>query len=544
MVVSQNEMATRVGVDILRQGGNAVDASVAVGFALAVTLPRAGNLGGGGFSLVYRADTGDTKAYDYRSAAPSGLPLDSLTNAAGRVDTSGFQQGPSGAAVPGTLAGLHAIWRQSGALPWPQLLAPAISLARDGVRVTDDLAHALKVGAERFAPYTASRKKYAPEDLSLQAGDVWRQPHLAWSLEQIAQQGPDAFYRGEIAKRIVAAMEDDGGYLRATDLSGYRVRIREPVSTDYRGYLVVSMPPASSGGVTLVQMLNMLSHFDLAGYARGSAKSIHLLAEVMKRAAANRRSHVGDPDYGAVPIADYTAMATAKAMASGIRPEAATPVADIRPVKLPAARLQEHIDPRAISSEGIDTTHFSIVDQWGNAVATTYTLGSSFGSGYVVPDTGILLDDQMKNFYWNQLGHLNRYEPGKRMISTMTPTMLFDRDHSLMLVTGTPGGGRIINIVLQIIVNTVDYGMNIAEASQAPRIHQGWRSATLGIELGISMDTVRLLESMGHEVAVQRTMGSTQSIRVHSGYLAGAADTRRPGARALGLELGNKQSTD
>ncbi|MEM1145403.1 MAG: gamma-glutamyltransferase, partial [Pseudomonadota bacterium] len=542
MVVSQNSTATRVGLDILQMGGNAVDASVAMGFALAVTLPRAGNIGGSGFALVYEREDQGLNAYDFRSAAPSEVNRDQLLDDEGKVDTQGFRQGPSSAAVPGTVSGLYTIWRESGSLPWKALVEPAIRLAEEGFVVTQDLSRALNTAASRLGPYEASVEQFTAENGSLEPGVLWRQPDLAWSLQQIAADGADAFYRGTIAARLVAAMEKDGGYIRAEDLKNYKTRKSPTVGTNYRGYSVQTMPPSSAGGITLLQMLNMLSQFEMTEYAQGSAKSLHLLAEVMKRAAANRRTHIGDPTFVDVPIAQYIDMATAKEMAAGIDRGVATPVTAIKPLKLSSSEsstLREKLGEAA--PESIDTTHYSVVDQWGNAVAVTYTLGSSFGSGYVAPGTGILLDDQMKNFYWNQVDHPNRYQPGKRMISTMTPTMVFDEDGNLVLVTGTPGGGRIINVILQIIVNVIDYNLNIAAATQAPRIHQGWRTAPLALESWISRDTVTRLEAMGHEIDIQPTMGSTQSIRLHPEYQAGSADSRRPNASAAGLFFSDLQ---
>ena len=524
MVVTQNAVASDIGVRILEQGGNAADASVAVGFALAVTLPRAGNIGGSGYSLVYDAGSSEVTAFDFRSAAPGGIDIAALTDNSGKVDTGRFRMGPGSPAVPGTVAGLHMLWKKHGSLEWRQLIAPSIRLAEKGIVVTDDLAYALTGAAPRLEQFPSSKDVYLPHGQAPVAGSLFRQPDLARSLRLIQTEGPGALYRGAIAKQIVSALKKEGGYIKAGDLEGYRVRQREPVNTHYRGYQVVTIPPSSSGGITLLQMLNILSHFDLASHPQGSAASIHLLAEAMKRAAANRRTYVGDPDFVRVPIRAYTSMAVAKELAAQIPMSRATPVAEIT-----AANLRYQPEP-----ESRDTTHFSVVDRWGNGVSTTYTLGSSFGSGYVVPGTGILLDDQMKNFYWNSGGHPNRYEPGKRMISTMTPTLLLDANRRLSLVTGTPGGGRIVNVILQIIINVVDYDMNIAAATQAPRIHQGWRSGVLAVEKLMSPDTVARLKSLGHEVEWQQTMGSTQSIAVHANHLAGAADTRRPGADAAG----------
>ncbi len=527
MVVSQSEIASRVGSSILSKGGNAADANVAVGFALAVTLPRAGNIGGSGFSLVHTALTHKTTAYDFRSAGPINFNRQDFTDDTGNIDTDKLRFGPHAAGVPGTVAGLHKIWEAHGSLSWGELLDPAITLAEDGIEITGDLAYAIGEGAEVFRLFPSSRAVYLPADHLPTAGSNWRQPDLAWSLREIQKHGAEAFYTGRIAEKLVAAMQSDGGLISHKDLENYDVKERRIISTSYRGYTVMTMPPASSGGVTLLQMLNVLGHFDLKRLHQGSAASVHIMAEVMKRSAANRRQHIGDPDFVDVPLDQYLDKSMAKKSATGITVGKATHVDDIRPVDLgPPERFQSR-----------DTTHYSIVDQWGNAVSTSYTLGYSFGSGYVVPNTGILLDNQIRNFYLNSPGHANRFEPGKRMISTMTPTMVFDRDGNLVLVTGTPGGGRIINVVLQIIVNMIDYGMNVAAATQAPRFNQSWRTNALALESGINNDTARILQSWGHEISRNRTMGSTQSIAIHDGYFAGAADTRRPGALAIGPQL-------
>ena len=520
MVVSQNALATQVGRDILRAGGNAIDAAVAVGFALAVTLPRAGNIGGSGFMLFHEAGA-SVAALDFRSAAPRAFRPEKYRLEDGSIDRDRLKFGAHAIGVPGTVAGLAAAWKRGGSMDWAALLAPAIGLARDGIRVSHDLELALASEQAVFARFPASRAKFlTPDGQALAAGELWRQPDLAATLQVLAEQGAASFYRGTLARALVAAVQADGGYLSLADLQGYEAQWRTPLEVAYRGKRVVAMPPVSGGGVTLLQMLNILGQFDLSQYPQGSAASLHLLAETMKRGAANRRVGIGDPDFVTVRTDVALSPETGRTLAAEISLDRATPVAQINPLTPPASR---------------DTTHYSVVDQWGNAVAVTYTLGYSFGSGYVAPGTGILFDNQLRNFSYESATHANAPAPGKRMMSTMTPTMVFGADDQLELVTGTPGGGRIINVLLQLLVNCIDYDMNIASATQAPRIHQPWRSPELTVEPGFSRDTVQLLESRGHSVLQQASMGSTQSIALKQGLMFGAADPRRPGALAAGL---------
>ena len=528
MVVSQNEAASEVGRQILRKGGNAVDAAVAMGFALAVTLPRAGNLGGSGFMLVHMAGSGGpdaVAALDFRSVAPAAASSGEFRGDDGEILRDALTFGPRAAGVPGTVAGLEDAWRRFGALSWREVLAPSIELAEEGVVISDDLAYALSEALAVMRRYPSSMAAYAREDGSAwAAGETLVQPDLAWSLRQISDHGAEAFYRGVIAEKITAYMEQAGGLIAAGDLAAYRVSVREPIATDYRGYRVVTMPPSSVGGLALLQMLNVLGHYDMARLPQGSAASLHVLAETMKLANANRREGIGDTDFVDVPVAGILSASLAREMAARISPDRATPVEEISPED-------------AFPYESRDTTQVSVVDGEGNAVSLTYTLGYSFGSGLVVPGTGIILDNQMRNFSIRDPDvHANRMEPGKRVVSTMTPTMVFDEDDRLFLVTGTPGGSRIHNVILQLIVNTVDYGMNIAEATHAPRIYQAWREPELGVERGVGADSLRLLEAMGHEIEIQQTMGSTQSIMLSEGLLYGAADPRRPGAAALGID--------
>jgi len=523
MAVSQNSIATRVGQETLARGGNAVDAAVSMGFALAVTLPRAGNLGGSGFMLVHMAKEGATEAIDYRSVAPGAASVERFTGADGELDWDRLTWGASAAAVPGTVAGLHMAWKRHGSMDWKELLRPAWQLASEGFEVGFDLANVLNMAADEFAVHGPGSAYLRQDGRPWAAGDRLVQPDLAWSIAQIMEHGAGAFYEGELAQRIVAAFAKNGGLISSDDLAAYAPRQRAPVSTTYRGLEVVTMPPASSGGVTLLQMLNILEHFDLQKYPQGSAQSLHLLAEVMKRAAANRRMLLGDPDFVEMPVDAYIGKELAARMAKKINLKHAAKVDDIGPE--PLGR-----------EESRDTTHYSVMDHEGNAVSNTYTLGYSFGSGFVAEGTGILFDNQMRNFSFSGgSGHPNALAPGKRMLSTMTPTIVLDADGKVFMVTGTPGGGRIINVLLQVLVNVIDYQLNIAEASDRPRIHQGWQKQDLAIETGMNPEVISVLQRMGHVIDMQMTMGSTQSIVWRGGVFEGAADPRRPNALALGL---------
>ena len=524
MVVSQNSIATRVGQDILARGGNAVDAAVAVGFALAVTLPRAGNLGGSGFMLAHIAAEQKTVALDYRSVAPLAASTGKYRKADGELDWDKLTFGPMAPAVPGTVAAMYQAWQSFGSLPWRDLLLPAYQLANDGFAVGHDLAHVLNMASAVLNYYSPGSAYIRQGGQLWLAGDVLIQKDLAWSIGQIMEHGAAAFYTGELAARIIKAFDKEGGIISQEDLAAYEVKERVPVTTSYRGKQVISMPPVSGGGVTLIQMLNMLENFDLQKYPQGSAKSLHLQAEVMKRAAANRRSLLGDPDFVEVSVDAYISKDLARDMAKKINLKRSANVKTIE-----AESLERY--------ESRNTTHFSVMDVHGNAVSNTYTLGYSFGSGFVAEGTGILFDNQMRNFsYRSDRNHKNALAPGKRMLSTMTPTIVFDEDGKVLLVTGTPGGGRIINVVLQVIINVIDYQMNIAEATDHPRIHQGWQKQELGIETGMNPEVIKLLKKMGHKIDMQQTMGSTQSIMWRDGVFEGSADPRRPNALAMGLD--------
>jgi len=530
MVSTQEATATGIGVDILRKGGNAVDAAVAVGFALAVTLPRAGNIGGGGFMLVHVAASGDTVAIDYRETAPAQATRDMYLDNAGDVDKKRARFSYLSVGVPGTVAGLALALEKYGSMELAEVMAPAIYLARNGISVSPSTAEALRQREQRLATHPATAAVFLhPDGSALAAGERLVQSDLAWSLEQIARHGPDAFYRGAIADRITADMAANGGLITRADLEGYRAIERAPVRGTYRGYRISSMPPPSSGGVHLIQILNILEDYPIGFLGANSADTIHLMAEAMKLAYADRSRYLGDTDFWDVPLEGLTSKAYAGELRAKIALQHATPSAHIRPGE-------------PLSFESNETTHFSIMDGDGNVVSNTYTLNFGFGTGIVAKGTGILLNNEMDDFsakpgvpnaYGLIGGEANAIEPRKRPLSSMTPTIVFD-DAGALLATGSPGGSRIITTTLQIIMNVLDHGMNIAAATAASRVHHQWLPDELRVEEGLSDDTLDRLSIMGHDIEIGNAMGSTQTVmRIETGFL-GAADSRRPGALAAG----------
>jgi len=530
MVAAQESQATRIGLDILQRGGNAVDAAVAVGFALAVTLPRAGNLGGGGFMLVHNAESGQTVAIDYREMAPKAATRDMFLSGDGTVDKERERFSHKAVGVPGTVAGLALALKRYGTLPLKDVLAPAIALAEDGILISADMEGSLAKRKKRLSRWPSTARIFMrPDGEPMRAGERLVQQDLAQSLRLIAEQGPDAFYRGEIAKRIVAEMKSGNGLIDAQDLAGYRAVIRKPVVGTYRGYEIRSMPPPSSGGVHIVQILNILEGYDLAALGHNSAVSIHLMAEASKRAYADRSAHMGDPDFWPVPIENLVSKDYAAALRKGISRDQATPSSEIAPGKPGRA-------------EGPNTTHYTVADRQGNVVANTYTLNFSYGSGIVAAGTGVLLNNEMADFaakpgvpnaFGLMGGDANAIDGGKRPLSSMSPTIVL-KDGEFLLATGSPGGSWIITTVLQLLMNVIDYRMNIADATNAPRVHHQWLPDALRIEEGISPDTQRLLWAMGHTLETGPPMGATQSIMRHGGVLYGASDPRRPDGLTLG----------
>ncbi len=522
MVASVDVMATQVGVDILKQGGNAVDAAVAVGYALAVTHPQAGNLGGGGFMLL-RTKYGATTAIDFREMAPAGATRDMFLDEQGNPDSKKSLTSPLASGTPGTVAGLSLALEKYGSLPLNSVVRPAIKLAQEGFIVNDALADDLKTyGSEVLPHHENSKAIFWKDGEPLKKGDKLVQQDLANSLTMIAENGPDAFYKGDIARQIAQQMQQNGGLITTDDLAAYQAVERTPVSGEYRGYQIFSMPPPSSGGIHIVQILNILENFDMNKYGFGSADAIQIMAEAEKYAYADRSEYLGDPDFVNVPWQALTSKTYAKSIAGQIDINKAKPSSEIRPGKL-------------APYESDQTTHFSVVDKDGNAVAVTYTLNTTFGTGIVAGNIGILLNNQMDDFsakpgvpnvYGLVGGEANAVGPKKRPLSSMSPTIVV-KDGKTWLVTGSPGGSRIITTVLQMVVNTIDFGMNVAEATNAPRFHHQWLPDELRVEKGFSPDTLKLLEQKGQKVALKEAMGSTQSIMVGpDGELYGASDPR------------------
>ena len=532
MVVSQEAVASRIGVEILERGGNAVDAAVAVGFALAVTLPRAGNIGGGGFMLIHRADLGKTIAIDYRESAPALTTRDVFLDDKGEAVPAKSLVSGLGIGVPGTVAGLELAWRNygSGRLSFADLVAPAARLAHEGVAVDDDLADSLPLGAPRLALHPASARIFLkPDGTPKTLGDRLPLDDLAATLDTIAAEGARGFYTGPVAQKMVEAVRAAGGRMSLDDLATYRAVEREPVRGTYRGHEIVSMPPPSSGGVHIVEILNILEAWPLGAQGLNSAATIHEMAEAEKLAYADRAQYLGDPDFLHVPVKGLTSKAYAAHLREGISLDHARRAADIRPG-----------GPEPYESD--QTTHFSIVDAQGDAVANTYTLNLPYGSGLVAEGTGVLLNNELDDFaakpgaanaFGLTGGDANAPGPNKRPLSSMSPTMVFE-DGKLEIVTGSPGGSRIITTVLQVILDIVDHGLNVAEAEEAPRVHDQWLPDELRIERGLSPDTIRLLEAMGHKVVLREAMGSANTIERRGGFWLGASDPRQRGTLAVG----------
>ena len=529
MVVSQRKVASEVGAKILREGGNAVDAAVATALALAVVLPRAGNLGGGGFMLIYSEELKKTVAIDYREMAPLQASRDMFLDSNGNYDRKKAQFSLLSAGVPGTVAGLHYALKKYGTLSWEVVIDPAITLAEDGFVVPHDLSSVLSNYRNRLTVNAATARAYYKRNkVPYEAGEIIKLPDLAWSLKELKKQGPAAFYKGKIAEKIVAEMERNGGLITSEDLANYKVKERVPVKGVYKGYEIVSMPPSSSGGVHLIQMLNMLEPFSLKEMGFGSAQSIHLMSEVMKRAYADRSRYLGDTDFVSVPLIGLTNKEYAKALLKEISLTEVTSSEDIS-------------NGNPLPYESPDTTHFSVMDAKGNVVSNTYTLNFSYGSGIVIPDTGILMNNEMDDFSskkgvpnaYGLVGfEANEIKAQKRPLSSMTPTIVF-KNQKPYLVLGSPGGSRIITTVLQVVINVLEHDMNIKQAVISPRIHHQWLPDVLLMEEGFSSDTIDLLKEKGHTIRPSRTMGSVQAIISKDNYLYGAADPRRPEAGAV-----------
>jgi gamma-glutamyltranspeptidase / glutathione hydrolase len=529
MVVAQEALAARVGIDVLRKGGNAVDAAVAVGFAMAVTYPRAGNIGGGGFMVIHRAG-GENVAIDYRETAPAAIDANSFLDEHGDADPQKSRDSALAIGVPGTVAGLALAEEKygSGRFTLAELIAPAITLARDGIVVADDNADSLKDDCARLGRWPASAKIFLkPDGAPLAAGDRLVQSDLADSLQAIADGGPSAFYQGPIAEKLAAAVKEAGGVMIAGDLKTYRAIERVPVRGTYRGYDIVSMPPPSSGGIGLIEMLNILEGYDLAH--SDPAQALYLTVEAMKRAYADRAAFLGDPDSVTAPVARLISKDYAALWRATIDPTHATSAADIHA-------------GGTVAREGRNTTHFSVADRFGNAVANTYTLNFGYGLGLVAAGTGILLNNELDDFaakadapnaYGLVGSQANAPGPGKRPLSSMTPTIVL-KDGKPFLITGSPGGSRIITTVLEVAIDVIDRGMDIAAAVSAPRIHNQWLPDEVFVEPGVSADTVAALIARGDKVVAAAPFASANSIMITPAGLAGAADPRTRGALAVG----------
>ena len=531
MVSSASRLASEVGVETLRNGGNAVDAAVATAFALAVTWPSAGNIGGGGF-LVYHGSDGHATAFDFREKAPLAATEQMYLGVDGRVVNNSNHFGPLAVGVPGTVAGLWKAHRELGSLPWADLVAPAVALAREGIPITYTLQRSFAGNQRRFQQYPSSAAVFAKADGSLyEMGDTWVQPDLAATLELIRDNGRDGFYAGENARRLAQFMADIGGLITEEDLAGYEAVEREPIRGNYRGHEIVSMPPPSSGGVVLVEMLNILEGYDLAAMGHNSAEYLHVLTETMRRAYADRAEHLGDPDFNeGMPLERLTSKEYAEELRNTIDLER-------------ASNSDPELFAQAYESE--ETTHFSVVDRDGNMVSLTYTLEFGYGSAIVVEGGGYLLNNEMGDFnavpgVTDANGLIgtppNLIRPGKRPLSSMTPTIVAFDGQPLFAV-GSPGGKTIINTVLQLVLNIVDHDYNIAESVEAPRIHHQWLPDVTSAEPNaLSADTMRLYEAMGHSLMSRGSQGAAMGVYHdrEAGLFLGASDSRRGDGAAVG----------
>lgn len=532
MVVAQEKISAQVGADILRRGGNAVDAAVATGFAMAVTYPRAGNIGGGGFMVIHSAARNEDIAIDYRETAPAATTTQIFLGPDGKPDATKSRDSALGIGVPGSVAGLALALERygSGQFTLAQLLEPAIALARDGFVLGDDIADTLPAWHRRLARWPSSAKIFSrPDGTPLREGDRLVQGDLAETLSAIAAQGSRGFYEGPVADKLAKAVSDAGGIMTSADLKAYQAVIRAPVRGTYRGYDIVSMPLPSSGGVVLAETLNILEGFQLAELKQGSPASLHLLIEAMKRAYADRARYLGDPAFVNAPIDTLIAKDYAARLRATISTSRATPSSKL-------------VSAGASPREGSNTTHFSVVDSSGNAVSNTYTLNFSYGVGLVAEGTGVLLNNELDDFT-AAVGASNAYGlvgfepnlpgPGKRPLSSMSPTIVL-KDGKPVLVTGSPGGSRIISTVLQVIVNVLDYRMDVAAAVAAPRLHHQWLPDEVRIERGFPDDVLFELKAMDHIIVEPMGQTSANSILVTADGPLGAPDPRTRGAEAAG----------
>lgn len=530
IVATQQSLASIVGRDILKAGGNAVDAAVGIGFALAVTLPRAGNLGGGGFMMVWLAKEHKAIAIDYREQAPKKISAQDFITDSGEINTDKLHNSYASAGVPGTVAGFLLAHERYGHLPLAQIINPAIKLAENGFSVDANLAHALFAMQTRLRGNADAQKIFFHDKRPLRMGERLKQPELAATLKLIAKFGTNAFYKGAIAKQIIATMNQHGGVISQADLSAYHARILKPVEGEFAGFRILSMPPPSSGGITLIEILNILSSFPLHEIKQQSAHGIHLMCEAMNYAYRDRNHFLGDDRFITIPKQRLLSKSYAKAIAKKVN-------------------LQQHIPAKLLANEiasireSNQTTHFSVVDKDGNMVANTYTLNYSFGSGKMVAGAGFFLNNELDDFtiipgransFGLVQGKNNLIAAGRRPLSSMTPTLVINHQGQAVMALGSPGGSRIITTVLQILVNKFIYQQNIATAINLPRIHCQLWPDKLFIEQGVSPDTQALLYKMGHTVVTSRSMGASQVVAQKPGFVVAAADPRRPGALASG----------
>jgi gamma-glutamyltranspeptidase/glutathione hydrolase len=526
MVVASEPLAAEAGLEILRAGGNAVDAAVAVGFALAVTHPQAGNIGGGGFMLIRLAD-GEAVVVDYREEAPAAASRDMFLDAQGELIPRASTEGPLAVGVPGTVAGLALAHQKYGKLPWARVLRPAIRLAEQGFAVSYGLSESLREHRDLLSVYAETRRIFLRDGRLYEPGELFRQPDLARTLRQIAAGGPKAFYRGRIARAVAATVKKHGGVLKREDLLEYQGKIRQPLRGTFRGHDILTVPPPSSGGVGLLEMLNVLEPMDLG--TPNSFQSIRWIAETMRRAYADRAAYLGDADFVPVPVRGLISRKYAAELREEIvQAKAVAPVLAGKPAEF----------------ESAETTHFSVVDAQGNAVANTYTLNGSYGSGVTVEGAGFLLNNQMDDFaakpgepnmYGLVQGEANAIRPRKRPLSSMTPTIVL-HNGQLRLVLGSPGGGTIINTVLQVLLNVLVFEMNIRQAVTAPRFHHQWAPDELALERwGFSADTIQKLQEFGYKLDFRDHMGTCEAIEIDpkTGWRFGAADPRGDG-KAVG----------
>ena len=535
MVASQNVLSSELGIEILNKGGNAIDAAVAVGFSLAITLPRAGNLGGGGFMLVYIKEKNEIFYIDYRSRSPLNSNIRNIFNLRKNAPDSApinfsnkkfdiVRYGYHAPAIPGTVAGLLDAHSNFGSLPLEEILEPVINMAKEGILVSYDLSKAIE-STPQLKNDPESKKIYFIDNKPLPENYLMKRTDLANTISLISKNGKNGFYKGEVAEKFIDAMKSNKGLFEFKDLDSYEADVRMPIAGSYRKNMVFTAGPPSGGGITLLTALNVLSFFDLKKYKSNSIYTYHLLSEALRRGHNNRSHFVGDPDYFNVPVEKLLSKERTIELTRSINIKKASKSTSIKPLN--------HIE------EGRNTTHFSIIDKDGNAVSNTYTLGYSFGSGVTIPGTGVLLNNQMNNFAYSYgdkevrgraASFGNKFEPGKKPMSTMAPVMVFNKKNELSLITGSPGGSLIPAAILRVLTGVIDFDLNIGEATMLTRVHKDWPALGIRHENTLTPIVVKRLKDMGHGTKSDKTMGSTQSIHIIDGVNYGYSDLRRPGA--------------